>query len=183
MRTNVLRKLDWALRPRDNPRGRRTATLRIVDRVDPREVFIAQVRALQSIYPAAHAALKNWGSWSRELHGVFPSVAHPGWTEFYVAPQEWGEEPLALAPLPVPQQHVRPEREKEARADEKAGMELDARIHDDDFPVVWRNVLAAAYVTVEVPEDQFPALAGRKGPPMSHEDFLRFLEGAMEFLE
>ena len=145
---------------------------------DWRDIFRGQVREIQTHYPAAHAALRNWGRWSRELHGIFPQIAQPGWTEFYRAPQEWAEDPVALAPLPAAPQNARSERDREERADERSGVELDIRVHALHFPTIWRRVLRAAYVTIEVPEDQFPTIA-----KVGAQGFLTFLDSALEHLD
>lgn len=145
---------------------------------DWREVYRAEIRAIQAQYPLAHQALTNWGRWSRELRGIFPSISQPGWTDYYrPAEGDFAEEGTEPHPVSV-ETPVKAQREPEPHSDERLGIELDIRIHASHFPAIWRRVLRAAYVTIEIPEDQFPQVA-KCGP----QGYLMFLDGALAHLE
>ena len=147
--------------------------------IDWRDVLTGRIRAIQSAYPEAHEALTNWGIWCRDLRGIHPGLASPGlWKSANV--DQWGAEGWGDEQEPSKRLHVGPikgERLEEGKADEKAATELDVRIHADNFPPAWRKILKAAYVTAQVPEHQFPAVAG-----IGEETFLLFLDGALDHL-
>lgn len=143
--------------------------------IDWREIFNGQIREIQARYPLAHEALRNWGLWSRETGGIFPSLAKPGWTEFYKPDGDGYGEAEAI---PDPTETVKAERVEAPRSDERSGMEVDIRIHALHFPTIWRRVLRAAYVTVEIPEYECPR-AARVG----YQGYVTFLDAALEHLQ
>ena len=132
------------------------------DSVDMSEVFTAQVRALQAMYPEAHEALVNWGRWSRDRRGIFPAEGRTHiWDAFDRA--EWdrtgyGDQEADEQRLEVGDRKA---ERLEEEYDEKAGFDLDERIHSPGgLPDYLRLVIRAAYVTRETPEDQFPNMCG-----------------------
>lgn len=145
--------------------------------VDWREVFNAEVRGIQAQYPKAHEALRNWGLWSRERGGIFPVLAKPSWTEFYRADRDETHDELEDVTV-VHQLEVKAERVEMPRSDERQGEEIDIRVHAIRFPSIWRRVLKAAYVTVEIPEYECPRQAA-----VGHQGYLMFLDGALAFVE
>lgn len=146
--------------------------------IDWREVFNAEVRAIQSLYPKAHEALRNWGLWSRERGGIFPALAKPGWTEFYQAGREEVTEEHETEVERVEQLEVKAEGPELPHSDERLGEEVDIRIHALHFPTIWRRVLKAAYVTAEIPEYECPREAR-----VGHQGYLVFLSSALDFMD
>ena len=104
----------------------------------------------------------------------------PGWTQFYQAPEEWAdEEDVAKAEKVIPLPETLSERAETPRSDALSAEAIDIRLHRYvDFPPVWRRVLKATYLSVEIPEYEFPRHA-----KVGYEGFLVFLEGALERLE
>jgi hypothetical protein len=147
------------------------------------EIFTAEVRGIQSLYPKAHKALLNWGVWSRDLSGVFPKeyAANGMWEQYSASkcdPDGWGEiQESIVQSLPAKQ-----ERTEEPKADEKLGTQVDEWIHKDSFPAVWRNVVRAAYY-YRVAEFQYPIFAVKRKPPMNQACFLMFLAGSLKRVE
>lgn len=157
---------------------RETVSAMPKETVDWREVFNAEVRAIQAQYPRAHEALRNWGLWSRERGGIFPTLAKPGWTEFYTAGRDEVTEENTPELEIVIQIEIKAEGPELPHSDERQGEEIDIRVHALRFPTIWRRVLKAAYVTVEIPEYECPRQAG-----VGHQGYLVFLDGALAFLE
>ena len=144
------------------------------------EIACARIRALQAMYPDAHEALRNWGAWSRDRYQIGPRDAQPGiWDEAVVS--KFGDfadesDTPAIVGDTKPAKAERADREE---YDEKAGAELDERIHNSpDFPAYQRDILRIAYVSRETPEDQFPRHAG-----CSEDTFCERLEGCLWFVE
>ena len=146
--------------------------------MDLSEVFTAQVRGLQAIYPEAHEALKNWAAWSRDRSGIFPAgITAPSlWDQFKRDENEdWGEEQPQVQ---VPEAPVKAEAAEKQPYDERAGVILDERIHGPGgLPEYQRLVLKVAYVSTALPEDQFPRACGC--PPHA---FTERLEAALRFV-
>lgn len=124
-------------------------------------VFIGRVRALQEAHARAHAALVNWGDWSADRRGIFPRLSSPAlWDQIKRSElDEYGEEqPPAVIVDQGPAKSEAPEAKPH---DEKSAISLDERIHGyGGLPVYVRYAIKAAYVTREIPEDQFPRAAG-----------------------
>ena len=136
-------------------------------RADLSPIFTAEVRAIQGLYPAAHRALVNWGAWSRDRSGIFPSLSPPGlWaqcdTDKFGDFADETDEPERIKPM----EPAKAERAETEPYDEKTAVELDELLHAE-FPYKIRKCLLVAYVTVSVPEGQFPALSC-----CTHADFL-----------
>lgn len=148
--------------------------------MDWQEIFAAQVRALQAMYPQAHRSFQDWASWSRDT-GVIPGLTNhikgPSfWDQYDPANDKegWGDE---IEAEPVHQPEIRAEAAEKDPYDERRGEEIDRCIHHPDFPAVWRRVIKAAYY-FRLPEYQHPQ-ACRLDP----DNFLRFLEGALQRIE
>jgi hypothetical protein len=144
-----------------HPPEARDCRRRIVkgERMDLSEVFVAQVRGLQAIYAEAHAALLNWGAWSLDRRGIFPTMSPPGWAQQYRASEgeEWGEEQATKA-VEAPVKAEAPDRPP---YNEKAAIELDERLHAPGGPnTEQRRAIKIAYCSMDIPEYQFPSLSG-----------------------
>lgn len=143
------------------------------------EVFTAQVRALQSIYADAHRALVNWGAWSRDLRNVYPPgvVVSPTWRE--AQPSKFGDFADEDLEREIPAEtEVKSESLAREPHDERAGSDLDQRIHAaGGLPYEIRMAVRTAYLTREIPEDQFPRMSG-----CSHDAFRERLEFALRFV-
>ena len=144
--------------------------------MDLSEVFTAQVRALQAMYPAAHAALCNWAYWSRDRVGIGPSEYLPPNPVFAAIDRgEWdrdgyGEiEPEGWTPPPTTGEE-RADRAEQEPYNEREADALDVYLHSR-FPWNVRKCLVAAYVSRTAPEQDFPGMAR-----CSHEEFLNRLE-------
>lgn len=151
-------------------------------------IYAAQVREIQAAFAVAHKALVQWGIWSRQRGGIFPSLAPPSMWEMYAPSdadkREWVEASDQL--IVVPQTEVKAEAANDDACDEKLAEEMDVLIHELEFPAVWRKCLSAAYVSREIPEYQFPreATACRpRGERISHDTFLLMLDGALRHIE
>lgn len=127
------------------------------------DIFTAQVRALQAIYPQAHAALVNWGRWSRDRAGIFPPDIKPPSIWEKADPSKFGdfaedgEQGLGV----VEQAETKAERIEAEPYDEKAGTILDERIHaPGGLSCEIRRAIRVAYVSRETMESQFPDYCG-----------------------
>ncbi len=143
------------------------------------DVFAAQVRALQSIYDEAHKALVNWGAWSRDLRNVYPAgyVMSPTWRE--ALPSKFGDfGEVDENTEVVPQAEVKAESAEREAYDERAGLEIDRRMHEaGGLSLDVRLAVRAAYLSREIPEEQFPKFSG-----CSHDAFRERLEYALQFV-
>lgn len=155
------------------------AVFKNVSDLDWQAIYAQQVRDIQASCPVAHAALKNWALWSRELQGVFPTLSPPGIWDLAKPgdPTDWVEAPADIQR--VEQTEVKPERlEKPQTADARLGEEIDIRIHALHFPTIWRRCVRAAYLTREIPEYQMPREAR-----VGHNGFLVFIDGALRYVD
>lgn len=149
--------------------------------IEAGEIFSARVRGLQAIYPEAHQALVNWGSWSRDRAGIFPpGIIPPGlWNE--AVPSKFGDfaDASDLERVEVVEQtEAKAEAAEKEPYDEKQGALLDERIHGlGGLAVYQREALRVAYVTREVPEDQFARLSG-----CTEDAFCERLEACLMFV-
>ena len=134
------------------------------DQINGQIAFDAQrIRGLQDHYPKEHHAFRNWGAWSSDRRGIFPKEK-PGplggmFDRGGCDPEGWGEESERTNNvILLPQKAERAER---IPYDEKSAVLLDERIHSaGGLNVEVRKVIRVAYVTREIPEDQFPRFAG-----------------------
>ena len=149
------------------------------------EITRARIRALQAIYPQEHAALLNWARWSRDRHGIYPAGVVGGeqmWEEGAL----YGQKEVMFKRLEAEEareaiadgREARAERAEREEYDERAGEDLDQRIHNShDFSAYQRDILRVAYVSRETPEDQFPRHAG-----CTEDAFCERLEGCLRFV-
>lgn len=141
-------------------------------------ILVGRIRTLQAIHSEAHKALINWGDWSADRRGIFPILAPPEmWDQFKRDEREdYGEE---QAPAVTPEASTpKAERAPLRGYDERAGLALDERIHAaGGLPVEMRRAIRTAYVTREVPEEQFPRFAG-----CSEDAFCERLEACLLFV-
>lgn len=141
--------------------------------------FDAQrIRGIQDRHFKAHHALNQWGLWCGDLK-VYPTMKPPSiWDQFKRDENtEYGEEGEAsrvVIPFPAKAEA----RERQAY-DEKLGQMLDERIHSaGGLNLEVRKAIRTAYVTREVPEDQFWKMAGCS----SLDSFCERLEAALVFV-
>lgn len=125
----------------------------------------ARIRALQGIYFREHAALMNWGRWSNDRRGIFPKAAGSILGAQYRRSEgeEYGDEtkPDQERLARVAAMPRRSEPRERLPYEEKTAVILDERIHHPGgLNVEIRRCLRIAYVTREVPEDQFAKRAG-----------------------
>lgn len=158
------------------------------DLVDWRDVLTGQIRAIQDAYPIAHEALKDWGLWSSYRSGLMPrgivrpflwQMATPSkFSDF--ADEEEGKD-QAQAARAQAQGEAKNEGQAREAFSERVAVEMDIRIHKDDFPPIWRRCLKTAYVH-RVPEYQWPSRSrcGQTGFLMFFESGLSRLQRAME---
>lgn len=146
--------------------------------VDIQEATV-RIRALQAMYSVEHLALVNWGLWSMDRSGLFPTVSRPSvWDQFKRSEgDDYGEEKdhAERIQYPGPAKSEAPEREP---YDERAAVILDERMHHPGgLAVHVREAIRVAYVSREVPDEQFPRLTG-----CSVDAFCERLEGALLFV-
>lgn len=143
------------------------------------DVFSARLRGLQAIYNSSHAALVNWGRWSRDRYKIFPRVAAPSlWDQFKRDENdEYGE---VTPDIEVSDEApVKAEAAEMEEYSERDGTLLDERLHGPGgLCCELRYALRAAYVTREVPDEQFPRLAG-----CSEDAFLERMESSLMFVQ
>lgn len=120
-----------------------------------------RVRALQEIYADSHAALIHWGDWSWDRRGIFPTLAPPAMWDQY---QNNENDRLEDDELPIPiQLPVKAKAEPAPTRDynERIAVALDERMHGPGgLPDYIRLVARTAYVSREIPEQQFAKLCG-----------------------
>jgi hypothetical protein len=138
--------------------------------------FVAEVRGIQGFYPKAHQALRNWGFWSRDRSGIFPCISKPSiWDEYDSSKADFAEE--GEGQQVVQQTEVKQERAETPDFNEKEAVELDELLHDR-FPYEIRKCLLVAYVTAEIPEEQFPRFSC-----CTHEGFLMSLTSSLHRIQ
>lgn len=141
-------------------------------------ILIGRIRTLQSMYWDAHQALTNWGHWSADRRGIFPTQAPPAmWDQFKRDEREdYGDEqpPAVTAEAALPKAEAAPRPEY----DERSAVALDERIHGyGGLPLEMRVAMRVAYVSREVPEEQFPRFTG-----CSEDGFCERLEHCLRFV-
>lgn len=148
-------------------------------RLDDRDAFVARVRTIQGTYPAAHNALRNWGRWSGDQRGIFPKQSSPSIGYCRSEGEEYGEETAPDAERRARLEEIPRKSEPMDRIpyDEKSAVILDERIHHaGGLGVDVRIALRVAYVSREIPEDQFPRRTG-----CLEDTFCERLEEALRF--
>ena len=152
-----------------------------MNEIDAREILVLRIRGIQEQHAKAHAALVNWGAWSRDRAGLFPSDGRVGiWDAF--SRTEWdrdgyGDQVAEESRLEADDR--RAERADKEPYDELQGYVLDQRMHGPGgLPSLVRVALRTAYVSREIPEFQFPKLSGCS----SDDSFCERLESALVFV-
>lgn len=151
-----------------------------MSKLERQELEIARFRALQAIYAEAHAALVNWGKWSRDERGIRPVEAR---TSIYDQIKEddragWADEDDAQKPVYRITVRVKADRPEEESYDLKSAELLDIRMHaPGGLSETVRHVLRVAYVWRDIPEHQFPnrCSCGWDGVVERMEEALRFV--------
>lgn len=150
--------------------------------IDWRDVLTGEIRAIQSYYPQAHEALKDWGLWSRWRLSLYPRLARSSIWHLGPSPKQEdfaddGEQGAGV----VPQLEVKAEAAPVERFSERLAVEIDIRVHQDNFPPIWRRCVKAGYV-YRLPEYQWPqnARCGNQGFVMFLDAALNRIQRAME---
>lgn len=124
-------------------------------------VLIGRIRAIQDAHGTAHRALINWGRWSADRRGIFPTLAPPAmWDQFKRDEREdYGEEQEPA--VSIEKQPAKAEAPPMPEYNEREAVEIDERIHGyGGLSAEVRLAIRTAYATREVPEEQFPRLSG-----------------------
>lgn len=144
-------------------------------------MFVERVRILQDNHAKAHAALVNWGCWSRDRRGIFPVQITPPkvWDQFKADENEaWGE----VQDAPESQgatEEAKAERAEDDPYNELQGHQLDERLHGyGGLSEAIRIALRVAYVRRDIHESQYPRAAG-----CGQDGFLERLEAGLMFCE
>lgn len=126
-----------------------------------KDILVGRIRAIQAAHLKAHQALVNWGDWCADKRGIFPSLKPPSlWNQVkHSELDEYGEEQAPAVSIVQPE--VKPELREMAPYDERTALVIDERIHGyGGLGEYQRHALRAAYVSREIPEDQFPGACG-----------------------
>lgn len=145
--------------------------------MDLSEVFTAEVRGIQALFPEAHQALLNWGRWCRDRVGIFPSGIVPPAIYESINRQEWdkdgyGEEQDEPQRLPTTET-AKAERPDLDPYNEKEAIALDEFLHTR-FTWPYRRCLVVAYVLHDAHDYQYPSLS-----KCTHSEFLERLAGVL----
>ena len=143
-------------------------------RVNHEDLFTAQVRALQAIYGPAHQALLNWAAWAHDLGKHPTALAAPAVWDLAPRSQwgDWADEQEKVEHSDAGKAEAAEKEEYDERLAEATNKTLHPG--NDSFPAVYRRVIRIAYYW-RIPEYQLPTQCR-----MDHDNFLRFLEGALQ---
>lgn len=147
--------------------------------IDLDEVFTGEVRSIQAAYPEAHEGLGHWGRWSRFRSGIYPRLNRPSIWQLGTAlkPEDFADE-RDLERVEIREQvEIKPESSPIQRFDERLAVEIDCRVHKDNYPIIWRRCIRAAYI-YQVPEFQYP-----RHSRCGHQGFLMFFDAALYRLQ
>jgi hypothetical protein len=124
------------------------------------DLFAAEIRALQSLYPQAHQALIQWGLWSMDDSEGKPKDGKQSWAEFYRPGEGDFADESDVANAVKTDAPTRSEGPERVPYDEKQGYILDQRIHSPGGPSEEvRRTLRIAYAT-RLHENQYARQAG-----------------------
>lgn len=115
--------------------------------IDPAAIEREQIRALQDRYQAAHAALENWGAYSRDRDDRPAWITAPSWPH-QVDSSKWEIEDEGRYEVRVEYAHPpeRGDRREPEPHDEKAAIALCERIHGPGgLPDYLRATIKTAY--------------------------------------
>jgi hypothetical protein len=147
--------------------------------MDQSDAFPIRIRLLQADFQKAHAALINWGLWSRDRRGIFPVQITPPrvWDEFKPDENEaYGE--ITEDTQVVEQSETKAERAEDDPYDELQGTITDERLHGYGGPSqTIREALRIAYVRRDIHEGQYARAAG-----CVHDQFIERLEAGLRFM-
>jgi hypothetical protein len=143
---------------------------------------VERIRGIQARFALAHAALTNWGAWSRDRYNIGPKDSRTKVFEQYVhdETEAYGEveQGEATRAADIAPELRKAEFDDPEPHDEKAGAILDERLHSNSgLCADIRRIIRVAYVTREVPENQFHRLSG-----CSEDAFCERLEVALQFV-
>lgn len=172
----------WVIRQGNRGRLGKAHRLGVVQgvKIDPDEIFAAQVRGLQNLHSIGHQRLQHWAAWSWDLGkmpGINNGITAPSLWDQAVTDKfdDWADEQAEPSTTAAPVKAEGPEKEP---YDARRGEMLDALMHDlGRFPAVWRRVAKVTYFW-RIPEFQLAERA-RMGP----DSFLQQLEGLLRFIE
>jgi hypothetical protein len=148
-------------------------------RTEENEIQTARIRMLQAFHFEAHQALTQWGLWSMDRRGIYPTLSQPGmWDQFKRDGTEaYGDEANAVVVAAVgPAKAERPDHED---YDEKLAVRLDELMHGAGGLAEYvRRCVKTAYATREVPEYQFPLFSNCS----TLDQFCERLEAGLRFV-
>lgn len=125
--------------------------------LEQNEIETIRIRMLQDRYPEAHEALKQWGEWSMDKRGIYPTMSQPSMFDQFKRDGSEGYADEANAVIVVAVGPVKSEGPEHEDYDEKQAVRLDELMHGaGGLPEYVRVALKTAYATREVPEYQFP---------------------------
>lgn len=137
------------------------------------EVFILQIQEIESS-SRAHQDLLNWAAWGLQ-DDFAPRLAIPAVWDMPGAPDpdRDTEAPPEVPPVPV---------------NEKRALEIDKRIHDPEFPAIWRKVLSVHYLPPKYRnghrcQNALPIWQRPQAARCSMDTYLEQLRNALERLE
>jgi hypothetical protein len=152
------------------------------DAVAESALITQAIRDLQARYYTAHAALANWGRWSRDRRGIYPpGVVPPAiWNDAPVSKWEIEEEPDYDPYKKILIVAEKGDRLEEEDYDEKTAVMLDERIHGHGgLSESLRSALEVAYVTRYTPEDRMHKLTS---PPTTASGFRERLSACLVYV-
>jgi hypothetical protein len=140
-----------------------------------------RIRDLQGRFHAEHLALLNWGIWSRDVRGIYPSIARclifdnfihddtEGWGDC----SNEGNDRSQIENTPA-----KAERSEEEPYDEKSALELNDRINAPQLSECLKRVLRTAYVDGGSAEHRWYVYADCSTP----DAFLERLEASLNYV-
>lgn len=152
---------------------------RLMDEVDFETL---RIRQLQADHEDAHRAMLNWGRWAGDRRGVFPGSNPKCSLGPFFKPQAgevYGEGDVNARPEKVtPLEPFRGQPRERIPYDAKAAVILDERLCGGliSLEVMW--AIRTAYVSREIPENQFYALSNCSTP----DQFLERLGTALRYV-
>jgi hypothetical protein len=143
------------------------------------DALTAEIRAIQSLFPEAHAALVNWASWSRDCapasgRGIKPS---PVFREYRSSDYDEVEEVAASVEAPV-----KAEAAEKEPYDQTSAEILDDRIHGPGgLSETYKRTIRVAYYVRGIMERQMPYACGWKAG--QEHRFMEDLSAALNFVK
>jgi hypothetical protein len=144
------------------------------------DTLTAEIRAIQSLFPEAHAALQNWAAWSRDCapasgRGIKPS---PVFREYRSSDYDEPDTETEVTIVPAP---VKAEAAEKEPYDQASAEILDDRIHGPGgLPETYKRTIRVAYYVRGIMERQMPYACGWKAG--QEHRFMEDLSAALAFV-